>query len=117
MNIFIPATPRLNLQPISYIKINPAHFSFRVCRSFSLSMFEILSEGKGERILDLLSDAVECILQQSAIKGLQEVTLKKNTISLLICLAAHINLLASISSHRCPFQISQMLRAWFHVVC
>ncbi|KAF8737792.1 hypothetical protein HU200_014022 [Digitaria exilis] len=42
-------------------------------RSFSLSMFEILSEGKGERILDLLSDAVECILQQSAIKGLQEV--------------------------------------------
>ncbi|KAL6629349.1 hypothetical protein ACP70R_029114 [Stipagrostis hirtigluma subsp. patula] len=42
-------------------------------RSFSLSMFEILSEGKGERILDLLSDAAECILQQSTIKGLQEV--------------------------------------------
>ncbi|CAN6227152.1 unnamed protein product [Urochloa humidicola] len=44
-------------------------------RSFSLSMFEILSEGKGERILDLLSDAAECVLQQSAIKGLQEVPL------------------------------------------
>ncbi|CAD6248545.1 unnamed protein product [Miscanthus lutarioriparius] len=42
-------------------------------RSFFLSMFEILSEGKGERILDLLSDAVECVLQQSVIKGLQEV--------------------------------------------
>lgn len=36
-------------------------------------MFEILSEGKGERILDLLSDAAECVLQQSVIKGLQEV--------------------------------------------
>ncbi|XP_066324695.1 kinesin-like protein KIN-6 isoform X2 [Miscanthus floridulus] len=44
-------------------------------RSFFLSMFEILSEGKGERILDLLSDAVECVLQQSVIKGLQEVAL------------------------------------------
>ncbi|XP_039773041.1 kinesin-like protein KIN-6 isoform X4 [Panicum virgatum] len=44
-------------------------------RSFSLSMFEILSEGKGERILDLLSDAAECVLQQSSIKGLQEVPL------------------------------------------
>ncbi|KAK8461228.1 hypothetical protein SEVIR_1G001500v4 [Setaria viridis] len=44
-------------------------------RSFSLSMFEILSEGKGERILDLLSDAAECVLQQSVIKGLQEVPL------------------------------------------
>ncbi|PUZ73619.1 hypothetical protein GQ55_1G001700 [Panicum hallii var. hallii] len=44
-------------------------------RSFSLSMFEILSEGKGERILDLLSDATECVLQQSSIKGLQEVPL------------------------------------------
>ncbi|CAM0149329.1 unnamed protein product [Urochloa decumbens] len=47
----------------------------RPARSFSLSMFEILSEGKGERILDLLSDAAECVLQQSAIKGLQEVPL------------------------------------------
>ncbi|CAD6252263.1 unnamed protein product [Miscanthus lutarioriparius] len=44
-------------------------------RSFFLSVFEILSEGKGERILDLLSDAVECVLQQSVIKGLQEVAL------------------------------------------
>jgi len=40
-------------------------------------MFEILSEGKGERILDLLSDAAECVLQQSSIKGLQEVDLKQ----------------------------------------
>ncbi|KAK3155775.1 hypothetical protein QOZ80_2AG0098500 [Eleusine coracana subsp. coracana] len=46
-------------------------------RSFSLSMFEILSEGKGEHILDLLSvsDAAECVLQQSTIKGLQEVSI------------------------------------------
>ncbi|KXG29244.2 hypothetical protein SORBI_3004G001600, partial [Sorghum bicolor] len=48
-------------------------------RSFFLSMFEILSEGKGERILDLLSDSVECVLQQSAIKGLQEVALSNPT--------------------------------------
>ncbi|CAL4890586.1 unnamed protein product [Urochloa decumbens] len=47
----------------------------RAARSFSLSMFEILSEGKGERILDLLSDAAECVLQQSVIKGLKEVPL------------------------------------------
>ncbi|CAN6277254.1 unnamed protein product, partial [Urochloa humidicola] len=46
----------------------------RLARSFSLSMFEILSEGKSERILDLLSDA-ECVLQQSVIKGLREVPL------------------------------------------
>ncbi|CAN6236797.1 unnamed protein product [Urochloa humidicola] len=46
----------------------------RPARSFSLSMFEILSEGKSERILDLLSDA-ECVLQQSVIKGLREVPL------------------------------------------
>ncbi|XP_008680044.1 kinesin-like protein KIN-6 isoform X1 [Zea mays] len=44
-------------------------------RSFFFSMFEIFSEGKGERILDLLSDTVECVLQQSVIKGLQEVSL------------------------------------------
>lgn len=38
-------------------------------------MFEILCEGKGERILDLLSDAAELVLQQSAtIKGLKEVS-------------------------------------------
>ncbi|KAG8076418.1 hypothetical protein GUJ93_ZPchr0006g41076 [Zizania palustris] len=42
-------------------------------RSFCLSMFEILSEGKGERILDLLSDASDLVLQQSTIKGLKEV--------------------------------------------
>ncbi|KAM0915527.1 hypothetical protein ACQ4PT_010791 [Festuca glaucescens] len=43
-------------------------------RSFCLSMFEILSEGKAERILDLLSDAADLVLQQSSIiKGLKEV--------------------------------------------
>jgi kinesin family protein 18/19 len=39
-------------------------------------MFEILSEGKGERILDLLSDATDLVLQQSTIKGLKEVCWK-----------------------------------------
>ncbi|XP_062217889.1 kinesin-like protein KIN-6 isoform X2 [Phragmites australis] len=47
----------------------------QLTRSFSLSIFEILSEGKGEHILDLLSDAAECILQQSTVKGLQEVAI------------------------------------------
>ncbi|KAM0906798.1 hypothetical protein ACQ4PT_016514 [Festuca glaucescens] len=43
-------------------------------RSLCLSMFEILSEGKAERILDLLSDAADLVLQQSTIiKGLKEV--------------------------------------------
>uniref|UniRef100_A0A0D9VB19 Kinesin motor domain-containing protein n=1 Tax=Leersia perrieri TaxID=77586 RepID=A0A0D9VB19_9ORYZ len=42
-------------------------------RSFCFSMFEILSEGKGERILDLLSDATDIVFQQSTIKGLKEV--------------------------------------------
>jgi hypothetical protein len=42
-------------------------------------MFEILCEGKGERILDLLSDAAELVLQQSAtIKGLKEVSIPKD---------------------------------------
>ncbi|XP_044952028.1 kinesin-like protein KIN-6 isoform X3 [Hordeum vulgare subsp. vulgare] len=45
-------------------------------RSFYLSVFEILCEGKGERILDLLSDAAELVLQQSGtIKGLKEVAI------------------------------------------
>jgi kinesin family protein 18/19 len=40
-------------------------------------MFEILSEGKAERILDLLSDAADLVLQQSSIiKGLKEVPSK-----------------------------------------
>ncbi|KAM0906802.1 hypothetical protein ACQ4PT_016514 [Festuca glaucescens] len=43
-------------------------------RSLCLSMFEILSEGKAERILDLLSDAADLVLQQSTIiKGLKEI--------------------------------------------
>ncbi|XBI28233.1 hypothetical protein VPH35_052507 [Triticum aestivum] len=45
-------------------------------RSFYLSMFEILCEGKGEQILDLLSGGAELVLQQSAtIKGLKEVAI------------------------------------------
>uniref|UniRef100_A0ACD5TNI9 Uncharacterized protein n=1 Tax=Avena sativa TaxID=4498 RepID=A0ACD5TNI9_AVESA len=45
-------------------------------RSFCLSMFEILCEGKAERILDLLSDAADLVLQQSTIiKGLKEVAI------------------------------------------
>jgi kinesin family protein 18/19 len=37
-------------------------------------MFEIICEGKAERILDLLSDAADIVLQQSTvIKGLKEV--------------------------------------------
>ncbi|KAJ0969936.1 hypothetical protein J5N97_022813 [Dioscorea zingiberensis] len=43
-------------------------------RSYYLSMFEICSErGRGERILDLSPDGVELSLQQSGVKGLQEV--------------------------------------------
>ncbi|KAJ4702145.1 Kinesin-like protein [Melia azedarach] len=43
-------------------------------RSFYLSIFEIYSErGKGERMLDLLLDRAELCMQQSTIKGLQEV--------------------------------------------
>ncbi|KAL3505414.1 hypothetical protein ACH5RR_035255 [Cinchona calisaya] len=46
----------------------------QVSRTFYLSMFEISSEkGKSERIFDLLQEAGELYLQQSAIKGLQEV--------------------------------------------
>ncbi|KAF0896350.1 hypothetical protein E2562_021884 [Oryza meyeriana var. granulata] len=48
-------------------------------RSFCFSMFEILSEGKGERILDLLSDATDLVLQQSTIKGLKEVSIENFT--------------------------------------
>ncbi|OVA10394.1 Kinesin [Macleaya cordata] len=43
-------------------------------RSYYVSIFEIYSErGKGERIFDLSSDGVDLCLQQSTIKGLQEV--------------------------------------------
>ncbi|XP_038982265.1 kinesin-like protein KIN-6 isoform X2 [Phoenix dactylifera] len=42
--------------------------------SYYLSMFEIYSErGKGERILDLSPNGIDLSLQQSTIKGLQEV--------------------------------------------
>ncbi|TXG52036.1 hypothetical protein EZV62_021205 [Acer yangbiense] len=43
-------------------------------RSFYLSIFEIYSErGKGERMLDLSPDGGDLFMQQSTIKGLQEV--------------------------------------------
>ncbi|KAH9693412.1 kinesin-like protein KIN-6 [Citrus sinensis] len=43
-------------------------------RSFYLSIFEIYSErGKGEKLLDLLPDGVDLCMQQSTIKGLQEI--------------------------------------------
>ncbi|XP_019709158.1 kinesin-like protein KIN-6 isoform X2 [Elaeis guineensis] len=43
-------------------------------RSYYLSMFEIYSErGKGERILDLSPNGIDLSLQQSTMKGLQEV--------------------------------------------
>ncbi|XP_027093052.1 kinesin-like protein KIN-6 isoform X1 [Coffea arabica] len=47
------------------------------CRTFYLSMFEICSEkGKSERIFDLLQEEGEISIQQSAIKGLNEVTIR-----------------------------------------
>ncbi|KAK9269938.1 hypothetical protein L1049_025511 [Liquidambar formosana] len=43
-------------------------------RSFYISMFEIYSErGKGERVLDLSPNGGDLFMQQSTIKGLQEV--------------------------------------------
>ncbi|KAL5845317.1 hypothetical protein ACOSQ4_011275 [Xanthoceras sorbifolium] len=45
-------------------------------RSFYLSIFEIYSErGKGERMLDLSPDGGDLCMQQSIIKGLQEVVI------------------------------------------
>ncbi|KAJ4964054.1 hypothetical protein NE237_023993 [Protea cynaroides] len=53
-----------------HIDTNSSEFS----RSYFISMFEIYSErGKGEKIFDLTSDGAELSLQQSAIKGLQEI--------------------------------------------
>ncbi|KAK3231852.1 hypothetical protein Dsin_003733 [Dipteronia sinensis] len=47
---------------------------FESRRSFYLSIFEIYSErGKGERMLDLSPDGGDLFMQQSTIKGLQEV--------------------------------------------
>lgn len=49
-------------------------------RSYYLSMFEIYSErGKGERIFDLLPDGADLHLQQSVLKGLQEVVITNVT--------------------------------------
>ncbi|KAF5455756.1 hypothetical protein F2P56_025302 [Juglans regia] len=45
-------------------------------RSFSISIFEITSErGKGEKAYDLSPDGTELSMQQSTIKGLQEVVI------------------------------------------
>ncbi|XP_071695265.1 kinesin-like protein KIN-6 [Rutidosis leptorrhynchoides] len=45
-------------------------------RTFYLSMFEIYSErGKGEKIMDLSHDGGDLVMQQSNIKGLQEVVI------------------------------------------
>lgn len=45
-----------------------------ICRSFYISMFEICSErGKVERLLDLSPGGADLFMQQSSIKGLQEV--------------------------------------------
>ncbi|XP_057973184.1 kinesin-like protein KIN-6 isoform X2 [Malania oleifera] len=46
----------------------------KTSRSFCISMFEIYSEGgKGERLLDLSPEGADLHMQQSAIKGLQEI--------------------------------------------
>lgn len=45
-----------------------------IFRSFSISIFEIYSErGKGEKVCDLSQEGTELSMQQSTIKGLQEV--------------------------------------------
>jgi len=47
-----------------------------VRRSFYLSLFEILSErGKGEKLSDLSENGADIYMQQSAVKGLKEVSL------------------------------------------
>ncbi|XP_042508558.1 kinesin-like protein KIN-6 [Macadamia integrifolia] len=47
--------------------------SEELSRSYHISVFEIYSErGKGEKIFDLTSDRADLSLQQSAIKGVQE---------------------------------------------
>ncbi|KAH9308256.1 hypothetical protein KI387_036167, partial [Taxus chinensis] len=49
---------------------------FRTSRSYFISMFEICSErGRGEKILDLFQCGAELSMQQSNIKGLQEVAI------------------------------------------
>lgn len=84
-------------------------------RLFFLSMFEILSEGKGERILDLLSDdAVECVLQQSVIKGLQEVVFDQTPWTFLIGLSIlwlcdfSLNCISCCRLLRIPIEYSQL---------
>uniref|UniRef100_A0A0E0MDG2 Kinesin motor domain-containing protein n=1 Tax=Oryza punctata TaxID=4537 RepID=A0A0E0MDG2_ORYPU len=59
---------------------NPGLLPLTLRRIFSPTTHEacklILSEGKGERILDLLSDSTDLLLQQSTIKGLKEVSIE-----------------------------------------
>ncbi|KAF2942521.1 hypothetical protein DAI22_02g001600 [Oryza sativa Japonica Group] len=71
-----PRNPGLVPLTLRRIFSPTTHEPFSKLRSFCFSMFEILSEGKGERILDLLSDATDLVLQQSTIKGLKEVSVE-----------------------------------------
>ncbi|KAA8537506.1 hypothetical protein F0562_027114 [Nyssa sinensis] len=60
----------------------------QLSRSFSVSMFEIYSErGKAERMFDLFQDGGDLFLQQSTIKGLQEVIISdvQEAESLIAC--------------------------------
>ena len=70
-------------------------------------MFEICSEkGKSERIFDLLQEEGEIYLQQSAIKGLNEVCF---LISLFICAAAVTGFLISLSECYQHFRHSDLV--------
>uniref|UniRef100_A0A0D9YKZ4 Kinesin motor domain-containing protein n=1 Tax=Oryza glumipatula TaxID=40148 RepID=A0A0D9YKZ4_9ORYZ len=71
-----PRNPGLVPLTLRRIFSSTTHEPCSKLRSFCFSMFEILSEGKGERILDLLSDATDLVLQQSTIKGLKEVSVE-----------------------------------------
>lgn len=65
----IPRTLKNLLSPDKEIE-------FKISRSYFISMFEIYSErGRGEKIIDLFQDGVELSLQQSNIKGLQEISI------------------------------------------
>ena len=69
-------TSQCNATKDSLFMENEAHYfvCMIICRSFYISIFEIYSErGKGERILDLSPGGADLFMQQSSIKGLQEV--------------------------------------------
>lgn len=63
-----------NVTNFVYEQIIYLGFIFKCYRSFSMSIFEISSErGKVERISDLSPDGADLSMQQSTVKGLQEV--------------------------------------------